>query len=71
MQVKKGKKNYELVSLISHSGSESYGHYFTFRKLSGGMQDWYFISDTSSMECKESFLKMHMPYMLFYELVEE
>lgn len=31
--MRNGEKKYDLVSLISHSGNESQGHYFTFRKL--------------------------------------
>lgn len=50
--VRNGSKRYELVSLISHTGNESQGHYFTFRKLNTESQGWFLISDTMSMPCK-------------------
>jgi ubiquitin C-terminal hydrolase len=62
------KKKYTLVSLISHSGNEHYGHYYTFRRMDKSQQNWFFISDTASRECNEQLVKCSMPYMLFYEL---
>lgn len=67
--VRNGEKNYELISLVSHTGNESQGHYFTFRRLNKESENWFLISDTYSAECKEQFIKMHIPYMLFYELI--
>ena len=36
---------YKLCSLITHSGSSSYGHYITYRRIGINSQQWYRISD--------------------------
>ena len=61
------ERKYQLTSLLTHMGNESMGHYFTFRKMDKDGSQWYMISDNLSKPCGSGYLKVNVPYMLFYE----
>lgn len=42
-------KKFTLTSVLSHSGNESMGHYYTFRKEAKDSDRWFYASDRSTV----------------------
>ena len=59
---------YELVAIIVHVGSSSFGHYFCYRKFYGL---WVVANDSNiKLVNKETIFNSIMPYMLFYRKIQ-
>lgn len=43
------QKTFKLTSVLSHSGNESMGHYYTFRKEGKDSDRWFYASDRSNI----------------------
>lgn len=64
-------KKYEIVSIISHSGSTSGGHYVNYSKRKG---NWYLFNDSSVNKMSEDTVLNNVSsgsaYIMLYKLVE-
>ena len=64
-------KKYEIVSIISHSGSTSGGHYVNYSKRKG---EWYLFNDSSVNKMSEDTVLNNVSsgsaYIMLYKLIE-
>lgn len=64
-------KKYEIISIISHSGSTSGGHYINYSKRKG---EWYLFNDSSVHKMSEDTVLNNVSsgsaYIMLYRLVE-
>lgn len=64
-------KKYEIISIISHSGSTSGGHYINYSKRKG---EWYLFNDSSVHKMSEDTVLNNVSsgsaYIMLYKLVE-
>ena len=64
-------KKYEIVSIISHSGSTSGGHYVNYSKRKG---EWYLFNDSSVHKMSEDTVINNVSsgsaYIMLYKLIE-
>ena len=58
---------YRLVALIEHQGSESSGHFVTYRRVAINSNRWIYTSDLYVREVTAERVHQIAPYMLFYE----
>lgn len=61
------KHLYQLVAVVVHKGSLSYGHFITYRRgLGASYNSWFYTSDTEVNETTIHEVMQASAYMLFY-----
>lgn len=64
-------QRYRLCSILIHEGfSVNSGHYYSYVK-NGNSNSWYEMNDSSVSRLSEKSVQSQLPYILFYERVEE
>lgn len=58
---------YKLMALIEHQGSETSGHFVTYRRVDKNSDRWIYTSDMNVREVTAEQVHNRAPYMLFYE----
>lgn len=65
-RLKDSEKVYTLTSSLAHSGNQSSGHYYAFRKESKEGEAWFYASDRRVERCHWRHVLNQKTYMLFY-----
>jgi len=68
-------KKFTLTSVLSHSGNESMGHYYTFRKEAKDTDRWFYASDRSNVcsryRCGAVQLALRLPPIRLHDVLRE